>query len=52
MESNFPGQQLEWLVKIIVTFRLQIGINPVIDDPEAQTAHVQPQLVGLASHRL
>lgn len=52
MESNFLGKQLERPVEIIVSFRLQLGINPVVDDPEPQTAHVQPQLMGFAGHRL
>ena len=52
MESDLLGKQLERLVKIIDTYRLQIGINPVIDDPESQTAHVQTQLMGFASDRM
>src|SRR3989344_5471020 len=52
MESDLLGKQLERLVKIIDTSRLQIRLNPVIDDPESQTAHVQTQLMGFASDRM
>ena len=52
MEANHIGQELERLVEIIVSFRLQIGINSVVDDPEPQTAQVQPQLMGFAGDRL
>ena len=52
MEPDHLGQELERLVEVIVSFRLQIGINPVVDDPEPQTAHVQPQLMGFTGHRL
>ena len=52
MEANHLGQELERLVEIIFCLRLQIGINPVVDDLEAQTAQVQPQLMGFAGDRL
>ncbi len=52
MEPDHLGQELKRLVEIIVSFRLQIGINPIVDDPESQAAHVQPQLMGFTGHRL
>ena len=52
MEANHLGEELERLVEIIICLRLQLGINPVVDDPEPQTAHVQPQLMGFAGDRL
>lgn len=52
MEANHLGQELERLVEIIFCLRLQFGINPVVDDPEPQTAQVQPQLMGFAGDRL
>ena len=52
MEPDHLGKELKRLVEIIVSFRLQIGINPIVDDPEPQTAHVQPQLMGFAGDRL
>jgi len=52
MEANHLGQELERLVEIIFCLRLQLGINPVVDDTEPQTAQVQPQLMGFAGDRL
>jgi hypothetical protein len=52
MEANHLGQELERLVEIIISFRLQLGINPVVDDNKPQSAHVQPQLMGFAGHWL
>jgi hypothetical protein len=39
-EVDLPGQKLQRPVEIIASFRLQLGINPAVDDPEPQTAHV------------
>ena len=52
MEANHLGQELERLVEIIFCLRLQLGINPVVDDLESQTAQVQSQLMGFAGDRL
>ena len=52
MEPDPLGQELQRLVEIIVSFRLQIRINPVVDDPEPQSAQVQPQLMGFSGDRL
>ena len=40
MEPNHLGKKLERPVEVIVSFRFQIGIDPVVDDPEPETAHV------------
>lgn len=52
MEPDLLGEELERLIKIIVSLRLQVRINPVIDNPEPQAAHMQPQLMGFAGDRL
>ena len=40
MELNLLGKELKRPVEIIVCFRLQLRINPIVDDSEPQTAHV------------
>lgn len=51
IELYFPGKELKRLVEIIFPFRQEFRVIRVIDDTESETAHVQPQLMGLSGYR-